>query len=111
VIAVRVVQVTADQVVDVRSVRDRLMTAVRSVLVSGAVLGALVAERAVSGVGVADRERVALDAALVVVVQLAVVKMIDMIAVADGRVATAGAVLVVMRVAGHAVTSLPQVIS
>jgi hypothetical protein len=45
VIAVRVVQVTADQVVDVRSVRDRLMTAVRSVLMSGAVLGGLVAER------------------------------------------------------------------
>jgi len=41
------------------------------------------------------------------VVQLAVVKMIDVIAVADGRVAAAGAVLVVLRVAGHAVTSSP----
>jgi hypothetical protein len=48
------------------------------------------------------RERVTHNAWLAAVVQLAV-KMIDVIAVADGRMAAAAAVLVVIRVAAHAV--------
>jgi hypothetical protein len=52
---------------------------------------------------------VALDDALVVMVQLAVVKMIDVIVVANGGVTAARAVLVY--VGGHAVTFLLDVIS
>jgi hypothetical protein len=72
VVAVWVVKVTADQVVDVLAVRDRLVAAVRSVLVFVLVFGAVMAGRAVGGVGLADRQCVALDAAPAVVVQLAI---------------------------------------
>jgi hypothetical protein len=104
VVAVWVVKVTADQVVDVLAVRDRLVAAVRSVLVFVLVFGAVMAGRAVGGVGLADRQCVALDAALAVVVQLAVVEVIHVIVVADGGVTAAWAVLVVVDVGGHAVT-------
>jgi hypothetical protein len=104
VVAVWVVKVTADQIVDVLAVRDPLVPAVRSVLVFILVFGAVVAGRAVGGVGLADRQCVALDAALAVVVQLAVVKVIHVIVVADGAVTAAWAVLVVVYVGGHAVT-------
>jgi hypothetical protein len=106
VVAVWVVKVTADQVVDVLAVRDRLVAAVRSVLVFDLVFGAVVAGRAVGGVGLADRQCVALDAALAVVVQLAVVEVIHVIVVADGAVTAAWAVLVVVYVGGHALTFL-----
>jgi hypothetical protein len=104
VVAVWVVKVTADQVVDVLAVRDRLVAALRSVLVFGLVFVAVVAGRAVGGVGLADRQCVALDAALAVVVQLAVVEVIHVIVVADGGVTAARAVLVVVYVGGHALT-------
>jgi hypothetical protein len=67
VIAVWVVQVAADNVVGVLAVGDRHMAAVRSVLVVGVVFGAVVGGCAGRGVAVADRQRVALDAGLVVV--------------------------------------------
>ena len=105
-VAVGVVKVTADQVVDVLAVRDRLVAALRSVLVSGLVFGAVVARRAVSGVGFADREGVALDATLLVVVmELAVVEVIDVIVVADSGVAATRTVLVLVYVGGHALAS------
>jgi hypothetical protein len=83
VVGVWVVQVAADEVVDMLAVRDRLVTAVGSVLVFGGVLGAVVAGRAVGGVGVADRQRVTLNASLAVVVQLAIMEVIDVIVVAE----------------------------
>jgi hypothetical protein len=104
VVAVWVVKVTADQVVDVLAVRDRLVAAVRPVFVFGIVVGAVVAGRAVSGIGLGDRQCVAFDAALVVVVKLAVVQVIDVIVVADRAVTAARAGLVVVYVGGHAVT-------
>jgi hypothetical protein len=104
VVAVRVVKVTADQVVDVLAVRDRLVAAVRPVFVFGIVVGAVVAGRAVGGIGLADRQYVALDPARAVVVQLAVVEVIQVIVVADGGVTAAWAVLVVVYLGGHAVT-------
>jgi hypothetical protein len=104
VVAVWVVKVTADQVVHVLAVRDPLVAAVRAVLVFILVFGAVVAGRAVGGVGLADRQCVALDADLAVVVQLAVVEVIHVIVVADGAVTAAWAMLVVVYVGGHAVT-------
>jgi hypothetical protein len=104
VVAVWVVKVTADQVVDVLAMRDRLVAAVWSVLVFVPVFGTLVAGRAVGWVGLADRQCVALDAARAVVVQFAVVEVIHVIVVADGAVTAAWAVLVVVYVGGHALT-------
>lgn len=49
VVAVRVVQVAAHEVVDVVAMRDRLVAAAGTVLVVGVVLGAVVAGRAVGG--------------------------------------------------------------
>jgi hypothetical protein len=99
VIAVRVVQVTADQVVDVISVRDRLVTAAWSMFVIVLVLVAVVPRRAVGGVGVGHRDRVGLDAVGRVVVQLPVVQVVDVVVMADGRVPAGGAVLVLVLVA------------
>jgi hypothetical protein len=95
------VQVTADQVIDVLAMRHRLMAAVRPVLVASIMLVALMALGAVGGVGVRDRDRVALDATLGVVVQLAVVEVIDVIAMTDRRVAAARTVLVLVCVTAH----------
>jgi hypothetical protein len=106
VVAVWVMEVTADQVVDVLAVGDRLVAAVRSVLVFALVFGAVVAGRAVGGIGLADRQYVALDAARAVMVQLTLVEMIHVIVVADGGMTAAWAVLVVVYVGGHAVTFL-----
>jgi hypothetical protein len=56
VIAVRVVEVAADDVVDVVTVLYRLVAAVGAVLVLGAVVFAVVVGRALVGVGLGDRD-------------------------------------------------------
>ena len=89
VVAVWVVKVTADRVVEVLAVRDRLVTTVRSGLVLGLVFRAVVAGHAVDGAGLADRQCVALDAVLAVVVQLALVGVIHVIGVAERGVTAA----------------------
>jgi hypothetical protein len=63
-------------------------------LVATIVLVALMALGAGDGVGVRDRDRVALDVTLGVVVELAVVKVIDVIAMTDRRVSAVRPVLV-----------------
>jgi hypothetical protein len=73
VVAVRVMQVTRDEVVDVIPVRYRVVPALRPVLVTGFVVVAIVLGCAVRGVPLAHLERVLLDLALAVMVQLAVV--------------------------------------
>jgi hypothetical protein len=99
VIPVGMMQVPADQVIDMLAMRHRLMAAVRPV--ATIVLVALMALGAVGGVGARDRDRVALDATLGVVVQLAVVEVIDVIAMTDRRVAAARTVLVLVCVTAH----------
>ena len=101
-VAVLVVQVTADEVVDVVAVWHRLVPAFRAVLVFGLVLGAVAVACAVGGVEIADRNCVTVDGGAGVVVQLAVVQVVHVIVVADGRVPAGGAVLVFVWVA-HAV--------
>jgi len=101
-VSVGVVQVTADEVVDVVAVWYGLVSAAGPVLVSRVVLGAVVVGCAVGRVDIGDRNRVRLDAAAGVVVQFAVVEVVDVVVVADGRVPAGGAVLVFVWVA-HAV--------
>lgn len=99
VIAVRMVQVAVDEVVDVVAVRDRLVTAVGTVDVVGRVCAACVGGAAgrVSGV---DVERVLFDSPRARVVQMPVVHVVDVVAVRDGGVSAARAVNVIVVVVG-----------
>lgn len=98
--AVRVVQVTCDEVIDVVSMRNRLMAAARAVHVALLVCAALVRGRARGGVSAVHFDRALIDVAGVGVVQVAVVQIIDVIAVANRRVAAAGSVDVLVAAVG-----------
>ncbi len=98
-ITVRVVQVTTDQIVDMVAVRYPLVPTPGAVLVVVLVVGAVVVGRAVGGVALAERDRVALDALALVTVKLAVVQIVDMVPVTHDCVAAAGAVLVIVLIA------------
>ena len=92
VAAARVVQVTLDQIVGVVAMGHRLVAAVRAVLVPGRVAAAVVGRRAGAGVGARDLEPMLLDAGRTHVVQVAVVQVVHVAVVLDGRVATIWAV-------------------
>ena len=96
--AVRVVQVIADEVVDVVAVRHGLVAAAGAVHVAGRVARARVARRAARGVRHVDRDRALVDVAAVGRVQVTVVKVVDVIAVADGDVTATVTVLVLVLV-------------
>jgi hypothetical protein len=102
VIAVRVMHVTADEVVDVVAVWNRVVPAGRPVLVPGLVLVAVVAEGAGGGIAIADVYRVAFHRDTAVMMKLPFVQIVDMVAVPHRRVAAARSVLVFMSVWGHA---------
>jgi hypothetical protein len=95
VVAVRVVQVTIDQIVDVISVRDRGVPTAGSVHVVGIVAGALVRLAVVRVRGV-DRDRVLVVVILVGAVKVPVVEIPDVIAVLDRYVTAVGSVRVVV---------------
>lgn len=97
VVAVGVMQMTIDQIVDVIAVRDRLVTTIGSMDVPRFVTAALVSRRADGGVHVGNLKRVLFDLAVGAdVVQVAVVQVIDMIAMLNSRVLAIGAVLVIV---------------
>jgi len=96
VIAVRVVQVPVNEVINVVAVRHRLVTAPRAVPVVLVMLSAIVVRCAVRRVGGAYRHRVLLDAALAVVVQVAVVQVVNVALVLDAGVPATRAVLMVV---------------
>ena len=95
-VAVRVVQVAVDQVVDVVTVRDGFVAATGAMDVAGLVAAAFVLGRAAVRVGGRDGDHVLVDVVAMRMVQVAVVQVIDMAVMADGRVAAAGAMGVVM---------------
>ncbi len=97
-VPVRVVQVTVDQVVDVVSMRNGLMAASRSVLVPGLMPAALMLRRTPIGICRRHLDRVLIDVVAVHVMQVPVVQIIDMIAVAHRGVPASGTML--MRVIG-----------
>ena len=94
VVAVRVVQVAIDEVVNVVAMRHRFMTAAGAVNVPGFVAAAVVVGRAGVRVGGADGDAVFIDVVAVRVVQVAVVQVVNVAVVLDGGVAAARAVLV-----------------
>jgi hypothetical protein len=97
VVAVRVVQMAFHQIVGVVAVRHRLMAAAGAVAVALRVAAAVVVRCALGGVGRADRQGVFLDLPGRHVMEVAVVEVIHVAVVLDGRVAAAGAVLVRVR--------------
>jgi hypothetical protein len=90
-IVVGMVQPSTHKVIDVVPVGHGLVPAGRAMLVRAARL-----RRALHGVAGIDRDDMLVNVILMRVMQMAIVKIIDMAFMADRRVPTAGAMLVVM---------------
>jgi hypothetical protein len=98
VIAVRVVQVAIDEIVDMIAVRHGFVPAARAMDVVGSMTGAAMVWRAPVGVHVGDLDHVLIDVAVVHVMKMPIMQVVHVIAMAYGCVAAHGAVQ--MRVIG-----------
>ena len=96
VIAMGVVQPAIDQITDVIGVRDRLMTAAGTMNMVCFMAGMPEFWRAAIWVFGAHLNRVLFDDVAVLMMQMTVVKVVDMVAVLDCGVTAAGAMLVRM---------------
>ena len=96
VVAVREVQVSIDQVIDVVAVRYSIMAAVRAVGMGVVVAFTFMAVSAAGRVGLAHFKSVLVDVPVMLVVHMAVVQIIHVIVVLDRGVAAVGAVCVGM---------------
>ena len=96
VVRVRVMEMAVYEVVDVVAMRNWLMSAVGAVDVSGLVALARMVGSAVRGVLDVDVEHMLVDVVAVRVMEMALVQVVDMIAVRDRGVSAAGPVLVGM---------------
>ena len=94
VVAVRVVQVAIDEVVNVVAMRHGFVAATGTVYMSRFVAAAVVVRRAGIRVGGADGDAVFIDVVAVRMVQVAVVQIVNVAVVLDGGVAAVRAVLV-----------------
>jgi hypothetical protein len=94
VIAVRVMQVAVDEVVDVVAVRHGLVAAAGAMHVARRVPGTAMVGRAPIRVARRDLDHVLIDMILVRVVQVAIVQVVDVPVMADRRVPAVGSVLV-----------------
>ncbi len=92
VVAIRVMEMSVDQIVDVVSMRNGFVTAICAVLVRGIVSVALVSVGAIGGVRGVHFELVLIDVTLVKRMQMAVMQVIGMVVVNDSGVATVFAV-------------------
>lgn len=95
VVAVLVMQMPVHHIVDVISVRHGWVTAIRTVGMASVVTGAVVRNAPV-GIVVRDRDRVLVVVVLVSAVQVAVMKVTDVVIVFDRHVTAVGSVLVRM---------------
>jgi hypothetical protein len=96
VIAVLVMQVAGDQVVDVITVGNRRVAAVGVMTVRFLVLAAIVPRRAAAGITAAHADVMLFHAAVVDMMQVTIVQIIDVAVVADRGVSAIGAVSVRM---------------
>jgi len=96
VILVGVVEVAANQVVDMVAVGDGLMSAVGTMNVVGLVALALVLRGAAVGVGVARRDRMLVHMVSMGVVEVAVMEVVEVPLVAHCRVPAACPMLVIV---------------
>jgi len=93
---VRVVQVAGHDVVAVVSVRNRLVSAVLAVDVAFGVARAAVRRRASSRILRPDLERALVDVTVVGMMQVAIMKVVDVTFVLNGRVAASAPVVVIV---------------
>jgi hypothetical protein len=93
-VAMRVVQVPIDQIVDVIAMRHRLVTTPGAVLVGGVMPSATVVRRACRGVRGGDVDPVLVDMVTVLVMEVAVVQVVDVTVMTDSGVAAARTVYV-----------------
>jgi hypothetical protein len=94
VVAVRVMQVAVDQVVDVITVRHRLVPAAGAVLVARLVPFAAMLGRAAAGIAGRHLDHVLVDVVAVRMMQVTVVEIVDVIAMAHRAMPAIGPVLV-----------------
>lgn len=106
VVAVRVMQVAIDEVVDVVAVRNGFVATVWAVDVVAGVGLALVIGGAVRGVGWAHFEGVLIHMVIVHMMQVPVVEIVNVVGVLDGRVSAAFAMNMVVRSVFFAVAHL-----
>ena len=95
-VAVRMVQVALNQIVDVVAVGNGLVAAAVTVPVALVVHAAIVVGRAAGRVGAANGQMMFLDAGGPHVVQMAVVQVIDMALVLNGHMAAIDAMLMIV---------------
>jgi hypothetical protein len=108
VTVVRVMEVSADEVIDVVAVRYALVPAIRAVRVRRLVRAAGVRRRAAREVLTALGDQVLVDVVAVDVMQVSVVQVIDVPLVLDGRMAAARAVLVRVAFVGPVIVHGPS---
>ena len=82
-IPMRMMQVTVNEIVDMIAVGHSRMTATRSVNVTSLVTAACMIRRAVIGIVGAHIQRMLIDVVAVRMVQVPVMKVVDMVAVLD----------------------------
>ena len=110
VLAVRMMQVSRDEVVDVIAVRDGLVATARAVDVTLGVPRAAMRGRARGGVRRVDREGALVDVSVVRTMKVAVMEIVDVVAVANGGVAagrTVGVIVVRVGAVGHGFFCFP----
>jgi hypothetical protein len=90
----RMVEVIADQIIDVIAVRNGLMSATWAMFMPRFMAGTAMVRRAAVRVGGGDFDRMLVYVLAMRMVQMTVMKIIDVIAVTDGGVAAARAMLV-----------------
>jgi len=96
-IAMRVVQMTVDKIIDMVAMRNWLVTATGAVNVPAVVPRADVARSAPVWIDCRNVQRMLFDSAVGIhVVQMAIVQVIDVVFMLDGRVSAIGAVLVIV---------------
>ena len=107
VIAMRMVQVPRNMIIDMIAVRHRFMAAARAMGMIGFVATAAMIRGAVIRIAAGDADHMLVDMAFVRVVKMAVMQVVDVIAVAHGRVPATGPMLmsvfrvVWFRTSGH----------
>lgn len=94
VVAVRVMQVAVDQIIDVVAVRHRFMPATRSVHVASFVPGTTMVRCAAVGITLRYFNHMLIDMVAMRMMQMTVVKVINVVTVAKGRMPATGTMLV-----------------
>lgn len=101
-VAVGVMKMAVDQIIDVIAVRDRLVAAAGAVHVIGRMRAAVVRRRAGAGIGRRHVEHMLLDGRAGRVMQMPVVQVIDVVAVLHrGMPATLAVRVIVLMVMAH----------